>query len=185
MIARNRPGSQHAERQQTPRPCRHRDQSAQAASSALLAAPSPETFSTVCNALADVADAGDEVDRVRFLDAVDRAQNLATACGLLRTIGQDAVQAIMAQSFRRCRVHPRPSAEPTPKHREAAKVTVDALIFSLRERGAAALSERTFLNRLSDLSSDQIHDVIRRLIALRSRYPNITDELLFKLGDQL
>lgn len=72
-----------------------------AAAAALLTAPSPETFSTVCDALADLADEGELVDRVLFLDAVDRAQNLAMACGLVRTIGQDAVQAIMAQSFKR------------------------------------------------------------------------------------
>jgi hypothetical protein len=57
---------------------------------ALLDAPIPEMFATVCDALADAADAGDGVDAARFLDAVDRAQNLAVACGLVRSIGQDA-----------------------------------------------------------------------------------------------
>jgi hypothetical protein len=151
-----------------------------AAAAALLAAPTPETFATVCDALADVADAGEEVDRVRFLDAVDRAQNLATACGLV------AVQAIMAQAFKRCRFQQHPSPdEPPPQYDHAAESTVDALMLSLRERGAAALSERACRDRLADLSSNQIHDIIARLIALRPRYPNITDELLFKLGEQL
>src|SRR4051794_19333294 len=63
-----------------------------AAVAALLDAPIPEMFFIVCEALADTADADD----LPFLDAVDRAQNLATACALVRTIGQDAVQAIMA-----------------------------------------------------------------------------------------
>jgi len=155
------------------------------AATALLATPTPETFAAVCDALADVADAGEEVDRVRFLDAVDRAQNLAVACGLVRTIGQDAVQAIMAQSFRRCRVHQRPPAEPPPQYDQAAQSTVEALMYSFRERGAAALLDRACRTRLGDLSSDQLRDVIKRLTALRPSYPKITDELLSKLEAQL
>jgi hypothetical protein len=46
-------------------------------------------------------------------------------------------------------------------------------------------AERDCRARLADLSSDQIRDVIRSLITLRPRYPKISDELLFKLGDQL
>lgn len=155
------------------------------AATALLATPTPEMFAAVCDALADVADAGDEVDRVRFLDAVDRAQNLAVASGLVRTIGQDAVQAIMAAAFKRCRVHQRPTPEPLPQRDQAANSTIEALMFSLRERGAAALSEPACLDRLADLSSDQTREVIKRLIALRPSYPKITDELLFKLGELL
>lgn len=153
-----------------------------AAVAPLLGTPIPKTFSTVCDALADDADAGD----TRFLDAVDRAQNLAVACGLVRTIGQDAVQAIIPQSFKRCRTLQRPPAEPPPGRTLAAGSTVDALMFSLRERGAAALSERASRDRLAVLSSNQVRDVIARLIVLRPRYPkNITDDLLFKLGAQL
>jgi hypothetical protein len=155
------------------------------AAASLLATPAPETFAAACDALADVADAGDEADRERFLNAVDRAQNLAVASGLVRTIGQDAVQAIMAQSFRRCRVHQRPTPEPPPpQYDEAAGSTVEALMFSLRERGAAALLEPACLDRLAGLSSDQIRHVIVRLIALRPSYPNISDELLSKLEAQ-
>jgi len=154
-----------------------------AAVAALLDTPTPETFSTVCDALADDTDAG---DAKRFLDAVDRAQNLAVACGLVRTIGQDAVQAIMPQSFKHCRTHQRPPAERPPGRTLAAGSTVDALMFSLRERGAAALSERACRDRLAVLSSNQVRDVIARLIVLRPRYPkNISDDLLFKLGAQL
>jgi hypothetical protein len=153
---------------------------------ALLAAPSPETFSAVCDAFADLADAGEDVDRVRFLDAVDRAQSLAVACGLVRAIGQDAVQAIMAQAFKRCRVHQRSPAEPSPPaYDQAAASIVDALMYSLRERGAAALLESTCRARLAELSSDQIRDVIKRLTALRPRYPKIDDELLSELAAQI
>lgn len=155
-----------------------------AAVAALLATLAPGTFAAVCDALADVADASEGVDRVRFLDAVDRAQNLAVASGLVHTVGQNAVQAIMAQSFKRCRAHRRSPAEPPPQYDQAADSTVDALMYSLRERGAAALLERACLDRLADLSSDQIRDIIDRLTALRPRYPKITDELLSKLEAQ-
>lgn len=75
---------------------------------------------------ADAANVGDEADAARFLVAVDRAQNFALACGLVRAIGQDAVQAIMPQSFRRCRIHQHPSAEPPPQY-EAPETTIEAL----------------------------------------------------------
>ena len=79
------------------------------------------------------------------------------------------------------------NAEPPPQqqHRRAAQATVDALIFSLRQRGEAALSERDIQRRLADLSSDQIREVIARLIKLRSTYPAVTDDLLFRLGGQM
>jgi hypothetical protein len=67
----------------------------------------------------------------------------------------------------------------------AAASTVEALMFSLRERGAAALSEADCRHRLADLSSVQIREVIARLMKLRSRYPAITDDLLFLLGEQM
>jgi hypothetical protein len=68
----------------------------------------------------------------------------------------------------------------------AAASTVEALMFSLHERGAAALAEPVCQRRLADLSSAQVREVIARLIALRPRYPAaITDELLFLLGEQL
>ena len=56
---------------------------------------------------------------------------------------------------------------------------------SLRERGIAALSEDACRQRLAGLSSDQIRDVIARLMSRWPSYPNITTDLLLKLGDQL
>jgi hypothetical protein len=78
-----------------------------AAVAACFHAANANSFYDVCDALADAADADD----LPFLDAVDRAQNLATACGLVQSLGQDAVQTIVAEAFRRCRVHRRPSPE--------------------------------------------------------------------------
>jgi hypothetical protein len=68
----------------------------------------------------------------------------------------------------------------------AAEATVEALMFSLRERGTAALAEPETQRRLAELSSAQVRDVIARLIAVRSpQYPAIDDELLHLLGEQL
>jgi hypothetical protein len=155
-----------------------------AALTVLLIAPIAATFTDVCDALVNVT-AGDEAVRAHFLGAVARAQNLATACGLVPTIGQDVVQAIMAQSFKRCRVQHRPPAGPPSQRDQAANSTVEALMYALRERGVDALSERAVLYRLADVSSDQTRDIIRRLIVLRPRYPNVSDALLFKLGELL
>jgi uncharacterized protein HemY len=67
----------------------------------------------------------------------------------------------------------------------AASSTVEALMYSLRERGAAALKEPPTQRRLAELSSAQVREVIGRLMRLRPRYRAITDELLYMLGEQL
>jgi len=123
-------------------------------------------------------------------EAVDALQAAAVQTGLTGALGQDAVQAIMNAAF--AAVHkpalaasvPEPTSEAAPAKRAAAS-TVEALMYSLRERGAAALSEKPTQRRLAELCTDQIRIVIERLIAARARYRAIDDELLFLLGEQL
>jgi hypothetical protein len=67
----------------------------------------------------------------------------------------------------------------------AAASTVEALMFSLRERGVAALAEAETRRRLAALSTTQVQVILARLMALRPTYPAIDDELLFLLGEQL
>jgi len=67
----------------------------------------------------------------------------------------------------------------------AAKSTVEALMFSLRERGTAALAEPECRRRLAALSIAQVREVLARLMTLRPNYPAIDDELLFLVGEQL
>jgi hypothetical protein len=67
----------------------------------------------------------------------------------------------------------------------APAATVSGLVFSLRERGDAALAEPDCRRRLAEISTTQVREVIGRLIAVRPRYPAITDELIFRLGEQL
>jgi hypothetical protein len=77
--------------------------------------------------------------------------------------------------------------EPVAKPRSsgAPGTTIEALMLTWRERGSAALLERVTRQRLSELSSDQIRDVIKRLHALQPHYPQIDAMLLSKLEAQL
>jgi len=68
---------------------------------------------------------------------------------------------------------------------EAPWATIEALMYELREYGLSQLRNPNCLRRLDMLSSNQMRDVIRRLLGLRDCYPKVTDELLIKLGDLL
>lgn len=67
----------------------------------------------------------------------------------------------------------------------AAWSTVEAVMYSLRERGERALDESDCRRRLSELSPDQLRDVIVRLDRLRTEYPAVTDELLLRIGEKI
>jgi len=124
-------------------------------------------------------------------EAVDVLQAAAVQTGLVGTLGQDTVQAIMARAFAleaSCASDPNIPDEITEKAEpgiRAAASTAEALMFSLCKRGAAALSEKSSQRRLAELSTAQIFIVLERLIAARPRFPVIDDELLFLLGEQL
>jgi hypothetical protein len=66
----------------------------------------------------------------------------------------------------------------------AAPTTVEALMWGFRTKGIAHLQEPNCRGRLSELSSAQVREVIKRLIYCRTKYPErdrgITDELLLK-----
>jgi hypothetical protein len=125
-------------------------------------------------------------------EAVDALQDAAERTGLVDTLGQDAVQDIVAKASDAddavADVVPDPTPDPvteaTPEIR-ATESTVDALMFSLCERGAAALAEPASQHRLAEMSTPQIQSIIERLIAARERFPAIDDELLFLIGEQL
>jgi hypothetical protein len=79
---------------------------------------------------------------------------------------------------------PKQLSTPT-KTDEAAKSTVEALMYELRTYGVAALAGANCRRRLGELSEAQLAEIIERLMAMRARHPAITDELLFQLGEQL
>jgi hypothetical protein len=68
---------------------------------------------------------------------------------------------------------------------EAAKSTYDALFFELSACGLSQLAKSNCQGRLAALSTAQLRTIIQALIRSRAKYPNITDELIAKLGDQL
>lgn len=74
---------------------------------------------------------------------------------------------------------------PPPQSHEAAPSTVEALMYELRSFGVAALAGPNCRRRLGELTEAQLGGVIERLIAMRPRYPAVTDALLFQLGEQL
>ena len=61
---------------------------------------------------------------------------------------------------------------------DAPEATVEALMFDLRERGLAALTEKSNQRRLAELSDSQVGEVTKRLSKLKKKYPAITDDLL-------
>jgi hypothetical protein len=67
----------------------------------------------------------------------------------------------------------------------APSTTVEALMHELRTLGLGALAGSNCRRRLAELNREQLQDMIRRLMRLRPRYPAITDELPFQLGEQL
>jgi hypothetical protein len=121
--------------------------------------------------------------------AIDPLQAAAVESGLVEQLGQDRVQVILASAFAAVRDEIQTDTPITLKSPDpvegAAALTVATLMYSLRERGEAALSEPNSLKRLAQLSTLQVRGVIARLITLRPRYPAITDDLLFILGEQL
>jgi hypothetical protein len=73
------------------------------------------------------------------------------------------------------------------KRREygAAIATVEALMFCIREQGVSGLDSAQNQRRLGELSPDQLSELISRLMALRPKYPAITDELLIRLSEKM
>jgi hypothetical protein len=65
----------------------------------------------------------------------------------------------------------------------AAASTVEAVMYELRTHGSAALAGPGCQRRLSELSAEQVREVIVRLERLRPKYPAITDELLLALAE--
>jgi hypothetical protein len=61
---------------------------------------------------------------------------------------------------------------------DAPQVTVEAVMYELREYGLNALKAPNARERLGTLSRKQHREVLARLIRLRPRYSKISDELL-------
>jgi hypothetical protein len=67
----------------------------------------------------------------------------------------------------------------------APKSTCDATLWELRTYGLPQLAKPDCRRRLANLSTGQLRELLAALIRLRPEYPNITDELIAKIGGQL
>ena len=72
-----------------------------------------------------------------------------------------------------------------PRSPDAAETTYDAALWELRTCGVVQLNKENCRRRLSDLSTNQLRELIAALMRLRPHYSMINDELLLKLGDLL
>jgi hypothetical protein len=68
---------------------------------------------------------------------------------------------------------------------EIAYLTCEALAYQLRENGLPELAKSDCRERIAALSSDQLRELIARLMRLRPKYPAITDDLLLALDEQI
>ncbi len=130
-------------------------------------------------------------------EAVDVLQHDAVACGLVKRVGQDRIQEIMAGAFAPHRRTERPadlhvaesqrqsSNDETRRPKQAPQSTCDAALYEFRTYGIAQLKDPNCRRRLGDLSTLQVRDLIAALMRLQPKYPAITDDLLLTLGEQL
>jgi hypothetical protein len=104
-------------------------------------------------------------------DAVDVLQEFAEQSGLVAAIGQDAVQAIMANEFRpiREREWQAERAEQAVPKRKTPPTTIEALMYSLRERGLACLSETDTRDRLRRCDGLEMQEICGRLSNFQER----------------
>jgi hypothetical protein len=138
--------------------------------------------------------------RIALLDAVDDLQAWAETRNVVEEIGQDMVQQIMATAFApvrddlagqvpgdeyeglsptfasACKRADQEHAQArklrlAAQHGGAAASTVEALMYSLRERRTKALGEPDTQRRIRELSEAQVREVGARLHALKITTP--------------
>jgi hypothetical protein len=118
-------------------------------------------------------------------DAVDVLQAAAAEYGLVNTIGQDAVQEIMARAFAAVRDNLNPveleaSTRAQPElstNSHTPHSTVEALMWCLREQGLACLLKSKNRERLSRCDAAAMAQIAQRLIAMQWD-PNDVEKLI-------
>jgi hypothetical protein len=71
------------------------------------------------------------------------------------------------------------------ERKDAARFTVEAIMYELREFGIPQLDKPNCQRRLCDCSPTQLREIITRLNRLRPKYPNINDDLISNLKELL
>jgi hypothetical protein len=82
--------------------------------------------------------------------------------------GSVSLERAWAELYRRRRV-------------DAPRATVEALLYELRTHGLPAFERPSCRRRLSELSADQLRELMASLIRVRAGCPAVTDELLITL----
>jgi hypothetical protein len=87
-----------------------------------------------------------------------------------------------AREYREEGAGPRSAASEQHASREARATTVDAIMYELRENGAAAIKAPNCQARLRALTVKQLEGLLARLIALQPQYPRINEEVLKRIA---
>jgi hypothetical protein len=106
--------------------------------------------------------------------AVDPLQIFAIKSGLVTELGQDAVQKILSDAFAPYRLdenaaaYEAPTAAPKPEKRATPRTTIEAIMWSVRERGPQALHEPANIERLSRCDEAAISEIDRHISKLEA-----------------
>jgi hypothetical protein len=137
-----------------------------------------DAFRARCEARAILYGAGE----LALHDAVDVPQADAARDGLVKLIGQDAVQAVMAEAFRpigmaelECEraeiaaASPEPKPEPeTPRRSHTPGATIEALMYVLRG-GLGCVDDLGNRDRLRCCDADAIRVIAARLLDMNAQ----------------
>jgi hypothetical protein len=94
-------------------------------------------------------------------------------------------EIIADESFTLERMWDTINREARERYNGAPQSTYEAALYELRTHGLPQLKKASCQRRLGDLSTKRLRDLIAVLLRLQSQHPNITDELIAALGDQL
>ena len=104
-------------------------------------------------------------------EAVDVLQHDAERDGLVAELGEDTVQAILADAFLPFHAHCAPDAvsfEPKQTSR-TPQVTIEALVYCVRTRGIGALQAPANVERLAHCDDAAQAEIMRRIAKLRAQ----------------
>lgn len=130
------------------------------------------------------------IDELDLHEAVDVLQADAVEWGLVDALGQDRVQALMADAFRQVRKSEPPDrlSVESPASPSISNSTIEALMLCLRNHGSACLNEPKNQKRLASCDDISIRQIAARLLDLaarsNSRFHSWTKEQIVALVDE-
>jgi hypothetical protein len=111
------------------------------------------------------------IGEFELAEAVDALQSDAEQDGLVKRVGQDEVQKTLSKAFAPYRTEP-PTHDITfdvkSEKRPTPRTTIEAIIWSVRERGPQALHDPANIERLSRCDEAAISEIDRRISKLEA-----------------